>query len=236
LLLEDLRLRPNDLVGALVEAVELEVDRRLDLGELLDETVVGGDSLAVGVEHHVANAAPLGRPQHLDDVGMDARLAAGELDDLVGELVWDGPRLVEARVPRVGLGIAVDQALELAVLRAALAHVDLAVAQQDMGVDDPAALRADAPGQLEEDVVRVALDPARGRHWFGCCHATSPCRRIVRPDRPGDYGRCPPSVGRLQARRSGAAGPDRPAPGGAAPPPAMVIASTGPPRQPATRR
>ena len=59
-----------------LEAVELEVEGRPDLGELLDELVVAGDPLAVRVDHDEANAARLGGFDEVDDLRVYRRLAA----------------------------------------------------------------------------------------------------------------------------------------------------------------
>ena len=58
------------------------------------------------------------------------------------------PGLLYLAKRRVRLGVAVDQRLERTAVRAALAHVDFVVAQEDLRVDHPAAGRADAAGQL----------------------------------------------------------------------------------------
>ncbi len=69
----------------------------------------------------------------------------------------NGPGLVVLAVGDVGLRVAVDERLERAAGRTALPHVDLVVAQDHLGVDDPTALGADAARQLVEDVVGVGL-------------------------------------------------------------------------------
>jgi len=75
--------------------------------------------------------------------------------DLAIEGQRNRPRLVVTGLRRVRLGIRVNQGLEGPTIGAALAHVDLVVAQEDLGVDHLPALGADAAGQFIEDVVGV---------------------------------------------------------------------------------
>ncbi len=65
--------------------------------------------------------------------------------------------LVELRLRCIGLRVSVNQRFKAAVLGTALAHEHLAVAQQDLGIDRPPALRANAASQLMKDVVRILL-------------------------------------------------------------------------------
>ena len=76
LLRQDVGLTTQDVVGAWLKAIELEVDRRTDLGQFGEEAVVTGDPLPVRIEHHMPNVAALCRTQHLDDLGMDAGFAS----------------------------------------------------------------------------------------------------------------------------------------------------------------
>ena len=103
-------LAANDAIGLALEAVELEIDVRPDPRQLIKETVVGGDALAVGVQHHVGDAAPPRRLHHGDDPRMDGRLAARKLhhlgiafgrDQMVQDLFHFFKRQVE---PRARLG------------------------------------------------------------------------------------------------------------------------------------
>ena len=82
LLFEDVRLASNDAVGLTIEAVELEVDRGANLIQLIEETVVLRDTLAVRVDHHERDAACFRRLHEIDDQRMNRRFAAGELHDL----------------------------------------------------------------------------------------------------------------------------------------------------------
>ncbi len=86
---------------------------------------------------------------------------------LVREAQWNGPRLIELGQPSIGLRVAIDEGFEAAVVRASLSHVNLAVTQHDMGIDHAPALRTDAPGELEEDVVGVTLQLGHRRRQFG---------------------------------------------------------------------
>ena len=56
---------------------------------------------------------------------------------------------------RVGFCVAVNKYLERAALRAALAHVNLVVAQKNLSVDDSSALGANAASQFIENVIRI---------------------------------------------------------------------------------
>ena len=75
-LLDDVGFAAQRERRAALEPVELKVERRLDLGELLDERVVARNPLAVGVDHHEANAARLRGLHEVDDLRMNGRLAA----------------------------------------------------------------------------------------------------------------------------------------------------------------
>ena len=69
----------------------------------------------------------------------------------------NGSRLVEFAECRVGFRVGVNKCFERSALRAALAHVDLVVAQNDLRIDDSSALGADAASQFVEDVVGILL-------------------------------------------------------------------------------
>ena len=64
------------------QAVELEVDHRVLLGQFVQELVVEGDAHAVGVDHDLAYAPVPGGLDHLHQVRVNGGLAAAELDDL----------------------------------------------------------------------------------------------------------------------------------------------------------
>src|SRR5260370_91962 len=57
--------------------------------------------------------------------------------------------------------------LEWSAFRAALAHVNFVVAQNDLCIDDLATVRADAARELVKDVVGVFLDSGRGGPAYG---------------------------------------------------------------------
>ena len=67
----------------------------------------------------------------------------------------NGARFVVLTERGVGPSVAVNEGLEGAALRAALAHEDLVVAQNDLRVDDLATVGADAASEFVEDVVGV---------------------------------------------------------------------------------
>ena len=79
---QDVRLAAKDSIGLRIEAVELEIKRRPDLVELFQKPVVLGDPLAVRVDHDEGNVAGLRGSHELDDLRMNGRLAARELDHL----------------------------------------------------------------------------------------------------------------------------------------------------------
>src|SRR5262249_34127510 len=90
-----------------------------NLGQLRQEGVVARDAFAVGIQHHIADAAILGSAEHGDDLGVDRGLAAGELDDLgvalgAHEVVEDAFHFLERQiVPRAGVGEA-ERAIHVA--------------------------------------------------------------------------------------------------------------------------
>lgn len=75
-------LASDDAICFWLKAVELEVDRGSDLGQVCQEAVVVGNPLAVGIKHHMPDTAILGSLEHGNDLTMDRWFAAGELDDL----------------------------------------------------------------------------------------------------------------------------------------------------------
>ncbi len=72
-----------------LKAVEVEVDRGSDLGQVCQEAVVVGNPLAVGIEHQMPDTAILGSLEHGNDLMVDRWFAAGELDHLRVPLVLD---------------------------------------------------------------------------------------------------------------------------------------------------
>src|SRR6267143_4921224 len=56
---------------------------------------------------------------------------------------------------RVGFCVAVHKSLERPTLRAALAHVNLVVAQKYLSIDDSSAVRANAASQFIENVICI---------------------------------------------------------------------------------
>ena len=264
-------------MGALAQAVELQVHADPQLGEPPDERGVGGEADAVGVEGHRPDRLGPAELDDLDDLRMDGRLAAAEhdhlglalagdedvehavdlleaqrvavglvagvgeadravevavgvdlddpeagvllvlraeaaveraaVDDLGLELERDGARPVEAHRVEVHPGVAVDERLELAVLAAALAQVHPVVADVHLRVDHRLAHRADAPGELDEDLVAVDLDHrpslARGDGAMAVCHGSvvTARNRVLRtfrscrgpPSAPADPGGVAPT-------------------------------------------
>lgn len=138
-------------MGGVVEAVELEVDVDPERGERGREARVAREPDAVGVEHDERDLACLRRGEHVEDLGMDRRLAARQLHRFGLSLRGDEriqhrldlrerERVAVGLMPGAGLGEA-DRAVEVA------AGVDL---------DDP---EAGVLGVLGADaaVARTAL-------------------------------------------------------------------------------
>ena len=72
------------LVDGGPQRIELQIDleARLEGRQPLHEIRLLGDADAVGVEHDVADGPPLGRRDDLDDLRVDGRLAARELQEV----------------------------------------------------------------------------------------------------------------------------------------------------------
>src|SRR5208283_1303709 len=81
LLLQYVRFSPKNAIGLRIKAVELEIDGWPDFVELFEKSVVTSNALPVGVNHHEGNGALLGCPDEFDDLRMNRRLSARELDD-----------------------------------------------------------------------------------------------------------------------------------------------------------
>ena len=75
--------------AAALEGVELQIDLEAGavLGQAPGEVRLAGDAHAVGVDHQVLDRAPPGQVEHLEELGMDGGLAAGDLDDVRLDLV-----------------------------------------------------------------------------------------------------------------------------------------------------
>src|SRR5947199_8354193 len=82
LLRKNIRLAAYEPIGVPLEAVELEVQRGPHLVELLKESIVAGDALAVGVDHHEADFSGVCGSDEIDDMWVHGRLAAGKLHHL----------------------------------------------------------------------------------------------------------------------------------------------------------
>ncbi len=78
------RLAAELLAGVVFKSVELKIDFRPMpvLGQLLDEGLVAGQPNAVGVDHHDVDRLIASVAKYLHELGMDSRLAAGELQNL----------------------------------------------------------------------------------------------------------------------------------------------------------
>src|SRR5258708_9601938 len=113
---------------------------------------------------HIANAI------HFDDaqtsvllvVGAQAAIVRTSVLYLAASLQRNGSRLVVPAQGCVSFRVSVNKSLERSALRAALAHEDFVIAQDDLRVDNLAAFRTDAARQFVKDVIGVLL-----RSWCG---------------------------------------------------------------------
>src|ERR671930_1349743 len=62
-----------------VEAVELQIDMRLQMAEPAREAAIAGDPDPVRVQHHHADPLRTGELDEVEDLRVDCRLAAREL-------------------------------------------------------------------------------------------------------------------------------------------------------------
>ncbi len=111
---------------------------------------------------HVAGAVHLNNAQAgvLLMVGAQSAVVRASILDFGPESQRDRPRLVEPGKIGICLCVAVDKRFERPTLGAALGHVDLVVAQQDLCIDHFAAIWTNTPRELVEDVICVFLGPA----------------------------------------------------------------------------
>ena len=101
-------------------------------------------------------------------IGTQPTVVGTAVLDLGGKLKGDRTRLVELGRAGVGLGIGIHQRFKQAVVGTSFAHKHLVVSQQDVGIDDPPALRTNAAGQLVENIARVLLGVCLvGQGWGG---------------------------------------------------------------------
>jgi hypothetical protein len=135
-------------------------------------------------------AVHIARAVHLDDAEAGVLLVVGTEAAVIGTAVldWgseterDRARLVELRLRGVGRGIAIDKRPDWPMVGAALAHVDLAVPQQDLGVNYPPAGRADAARQFIENLIGIDLAPRTLQHILlstGTDHHETPRRLFM---------------------------------------------------------
>ena len=82
LLLKEIGLAADDSIGFRFKPVELKIQCRSHLVELLEKVIVASDAPAVGIDHHEPDIAGLRGADEVDDARVDRRLAAGKLDDL----------------------------------------------------------------------------------------------------------------------------------------------------------
>ncbi len=118
---------------------------------------------------HVADAV------HFDDAEAGVLLVVGAQAAVVRTTIVNfgaigqrnGAGFVVFAKGRVRFRVGVNKRLERSALRAALAHVNLVVAQNDLCVDDFSAVRANAASQLVEDTIGIFLGEGRGVHARG---------------------------------------------------------------------
>jgi hypothetical protein len=78
---QDVGLAAKNAIGLRVESVELEVDRRPNFVQLFEEPIILRDPLAIRVDHYERNIPRLRGANKVDNLRVDGRLAAGELND-----------------------------------------------------------------------------------------------------------------------------------------------------------
>src|SRR5260370_25958879 len=76
LFFQNVRLTTKHAICLGFEAVELEIQRRTDFVQLLEEAIVAGDALTVGIDHDKRDTARLRSAHEINDLGMDGRFAA----------------------------------------------------------------------------------------------------------------------------------------------------------------
>src|SRR5258708_1178124 len=96
---------------------------------------------------HVTGAIDFNNPHPgvLLILSTEAAVVRTSLLDVGGVGQRDGAGLVEARGGSIGLSITIDQSFKQTMLWTPLAHIHLIVTQENMRIDDPTALRANAP-------------------------------------------------------------------------------------------
>src|SRR5712664_2902354 len=75
LFFQNVWLATKDAISFRIKAVELEIQRRTDFVQLLEEAIVAGDALTVGIDHDKRDTARLRSAHEIDDLGMDGRFA-----------------------------------------------------------------------------------------------------------------------------------------------------------------
>ena len=88
-------------------------------------------------------------------VGAEAAVVGTAVVDFGAVGQRNGARFVVFAECRVGFRVGVNKCLERSALRAALAHVNLVIAQKNLSVDDSSALRANAASQFIENVICI---------------------------------------------------------------------------------
>ena len=175
----DHHLADAPVIGGLDHFGQLRVDCRFAAAELDDFRVALNFDKAVEhglhlLQGQVVSDAGVGEAHgavevaggvHLDEaeanvlfvLRAEAAIQRATIFYLSAEIQGNGAGLVEADAADVHFGVRTDDALKPAVGGATLAHVDLVVANNDLGVDDGFALGADGAGQFVEDEIGFLL-------------------------------------------------------------------------------
>ena len=98
--------------------------------------------------------------------GAEAAIERAAVVDLGAEVEGYSAGLVETDAADVHLGVGADDALKPTVFGASLAHVDLVVADDYLGVYDRLAFRANGAGEFVKDIVGILLGMVSGGQLY----------------------------------------------------------------------
>src|SRR5258708_17447391 len=137
-------LRSDEVVEHLLDFFHREVEARTGFGEA-ERTI------------HITHTV------HLDDAEARVLLVVRAKAAVIGTAIVDfgavgqrnGTGFVVFAECRIRFRVGVNECFERSALRAALAHVNLIVAQKDLSIDDSSAVRTNAASQFIEDVIGI---------------------------------------------------------------------------------
>src|SRR3546814_14132136 len=97
------------------DLLQIHLEAGGEFGQTLDEIRLAGDAQAVGVEHQVANRFGFGQTQDVEDLWMQGRLAARDLQQV--RLAFSGDQGVHQDRKRVVQGKSVSVRVDLGARR-----------------------------------------------------------------------------------------------------------------------